>query len=191
MRQVLTVLVFALGLGLFAAGCDSGPTAPGTQSASVPDASEKSARAPTQGPTMSPENFVAPLSGNEVVPSSVDTEARGLAKLMLNAATDQLQFRLNVANIEDIIGAHIHAGGPDENGPIVVPLFGNPFVEEPVSVNGTLVEGTATVADLSGPNWDEFEEMMRSGNTYVQIHTVDNPGGEIRGQLDRGNGVAR
>lgn len=140
---------------------------------------------------MSPENFIAPLSGNEVVPSSVDTDARGLAKLMLNAATDQLQFRLNVANIEDIIGAHIHAGGPDENGPIVVPLFGNPFVEEPVSVNGTLVEGTATVADLSGSNWDEFEEMMRSGNTYVQIHTVDNPGGEIRGQLDRGNGVAR
>ena len=136
------------------------------------------------------QNFAAELSGDEVVPP-VETDARGLAKFQLNKAGDELSFRLNVANIENVIGAHIHSAPSGENGPIVVFLFGNPLTDA-VTLNGTLAEGTITSSDVVGPlagDFDALLEAMKNGNTYVQVHTVENRPGEIRGQIDHGNAV--
>jgi hypothetical protein len=55
-----------------------------------------------------------------------------------------------------------------------------------VTVNGTLVEGVAMAGDVSGPlagDLDALVEAMRSGNTYVNVHTVRFRPGEIRGQI--------
>lgn len=95
-----------------------------------------------------------------------------------------MSFKLNVANIEDVTGAHMHKAPEGENGPIVVFLFGDPFTD-PVTVNGTLAEGTITETDVLDPmeDLDDLLEAMRKGNTYVQVHTQANPPGEIRGQI--------
>jgi hypothetical protein len=56
-----------------------------------------------------------------------------------------------------------------------------------VTVNGILVEGTATAADVSGPlagDLDALIAAMRAGDTYVNVHTVEFRPGEIRGQID-------
>lgn len=138
--------------------------------------------------------FVAPLSGDEEVPP-VDTNATGFAYFQLED-NDELDFTLIVANIENITQAHIHCGAAGINGPVVAFLFG----PDPagVTVNGILSEGTITAADIiSRPdspecpdgvaNFDDLIAKMRSGDTYANVHTLDNPGGEIRGQI-RGAG---
>lgn len=129
-------------------------------------------------------NFRTHLSGDEVVPP-VDTNAQGQAKFRLNKARDELSFKLNVANIDDVIGAHIHMAATGENGGIVVFLFGEPFAD-PVTVNGTLAEGTITASDVIGAIAGDFEALltaMAEGNAYVQVHTLANVPGEIRGQI--------
>lgn len=127
-------------------------------------------------------NFRAHLSGDGVVPP-VDTDAQGQAMFRLNAAGDALHFALNVANIEDVIGAHIHNAPAGENGPIVAFLYGDPFAEA-VSPDGRFVTGTITAADVIGlTGLDALLREMRAGNSYVQVHTLANPPGEIRGQI--------
>lgn len=139
-------------------------------------------------------NMTTPLSGAAEVPA-VDTQARGVAIIKLDNKGD-LTYKLNVANIENVLQAHIHLGQPDENGPVVAFLYpdGPPPVLIPGRFGGTLAAGTITDADLVGPlaggTIDDLLDQIRAGNAYVNVHTQQNPGGEIRGQIpgDRGPG---
>lgn len=137
-------------------------------------------------------NFTAPLSPDNEVPPVEDTNATGVAKFKLNKDGDALAFKLNVANIEDITQAHIHCGPADDNGPVTVFLFG--FADPSVTVNGTLSQGVITAADVIArpdsdvcpggiSDFDDLLQQMIDGNTYVNVHTEENPGGEIRGQI--------
>jgi hypothetical protein len=125
-------------------------------------------------------NFAAPMSGDEEVPP-VETQARGVAKFKLRE--EGLVFKVNVANIEDVVASHIHCGAVGVNGPIGVTLFAG----GPVSVNGTLAKGVITAPDEGNEcGWTDLEAVvaaLESGDTYVNVHTVANPGGEIRGQV--------
>lgn len=137
------------------------------------------------------KNFVAVLSGGEEVPA-VDTNARGLAKFQLSADGTEMSFKLIVANIKGVAQAHIHCGPAGENGPVVVFLFG--FVQGGVDFNGVLSEGTFSEENIIGRPANDicpgglstFADLLRhigNGNAYVNAHTVENPGGEIRGQM--------
>jgi CHRD domain len=125
-------------------------------------------------------NFVASLSGDEEVPP-VETQGTGVAKFKLRE--EGLVFKVNVANIEDAVASHIHCGAVGVNGPVGVTLFAG----GPVSVNGTLAEGVITAPDEDNEcGWTDLETVvaaLESGDTYVNVHTVANPGGEIRGQV--------
>jgi hypothetical protein len=141
------------------------------------------------------DNFVAKLSGDEEVPAR-DTRAVGVAKFKLSDDGTALQFKVNVANIENVFAAHIHCGAVGVNGPVGVTLFAG----APASgrVNGTLAEGTITAPDPgNGCGWADLAAVLaaiNSGSTYVNVHTNDGvappntgpgdfPGGEIRGQI--------
>ena len=132
-----------------------------------------------------PSTFHAILEGEEEVPP-VDSDAKGAAIFRTSNDGTELHYRLIVANIEDVTAAHIHLAPRGENGDIVAFLF-NP--EEPTEgrTNGVLAEGTITSADLVGPlegsTLSELIDEMEAGNTYVNVHTVDHPSGEIRGQI--------
>ena len=141
------------------------------------------------------ENFVARLSGGQEVPAR-DTQARGVATFKLSADGTALTFKLNVANLDNVVAAHIHCGGVGVNGPVGVTLFmGAPGGGR---VDGTLAEGTITAPDAGNLcGWADLAAVlaaMGSGNTYVNVHTNDGvdppntgpgdfPGGEIRGQV--------
>jgi hypothetical protein len=133
-----------------------------------------------------PENFRTHMRGRDQV-APVDTLAQGQAIFKLSADGTELEFKIIVANILNVIGAHIHLAPPGDNGPIVLPLLGNPFIPDPgVTLSGILVEGTATAADVSGPlagDLDALVAAMEAGDTYVNVHTVQNRPGEIRGQI--------
>ena len=136
------------------------------------------------------KNFVAHLSGDEEVPP-VDTSAQGQAIFHL-FDTEELLYKLIVANIEGVTQAHIHCGVEGVNGPVVVFLFG--LIPDGVDANGVLAQGTLTNSDViprpdsalcpgGVANFDQLIAKMRSGETYANVHTLANPGGEIRGQI--------
>jgi glucose/arabinose dehydrogenase len=127
-------------------------------------------------------NFRAHLSGDEEVPP-VDTRAQGQATFELNDQATELDFKLNVANIDDVVASHIHCAPAGVNGPIGVTLFSG----GPTSRNGTLAEGTVDSPDPGNAcGWTSLAEVqsaMRNGFTYVNVHTLAHPPGEIRGPI--------
>jgi CHRD domain len=146
-------------------------------------------------PVVAGDNFVATLSGGQEVPAR-DTQAVGVATFKLREDGTALEFKLNVANLDNAVAAHIHCGAVGVNGPVGVTLF----MGAPAGgvVNGTLAEGTITAPDLGNAcGWADLAAVLaalRSGATYVNVHTNDGvappntgpgdfPGGEIRGQV--------
>jgi hypothetical protein len=141
------------------------------------------------------DNFVATLSGDQEVPAR-DTQAVGVATFKLRDDGTALAFKLNVANLDNAVAAHIHCGAVGVNGPVGVTLFmGSPAGGR---VNGTLAQGTITAPDAGNLcGWTDLAAVlaaMGSGATYVNVHTNDGvpptdtgpgdfPGGEIRGQV--------
>jgi hypothetical protein len=134
------------------------------------------------------ENYFARLSGGEEVPA-VETNARGVAIFQLSKDGLSLKFKLIAANIENVSQAHIHLAPAGANGPVVAWLYPDapPAQLIPGRFNGVLAEGIITANDLVGPlagqSLDALIEAMLEGNAYVNVHTSQFPGGEIRGQI--------
>ena len=124
------------------------------------------------------------LAGRNEVPAVV-TGAQGEAKFKISDDGLSIEYKLIVANIEDVEQAHIHLAPAGVNGPVVAFLFG--FVAGGVDVNGELASGTIVAGDLVGPlagrPLSELITAIESGGAYVNVHTVAHKGGEIRGQL--------
>ena len=122
-----------------------------------------------------PERFVAFLSGaNE--PTAIATAAQGLATLTING--NLVSYRVELSNIDSAFLAHVHHGVAGVNGPVRVNLYIPPRPSEGLDFSGVMVEDTITVAD-------SVLAFIRGGETYVNVHTKVNTGGEIRGQLFR------
>lgn len=128
--------------------------------------------------------FKAKLSGKQVVPP-IATKASGEAVFKLSKNGKELGYILKVRNIDNVILAHIHAGKKGENGAPVVPLFGDQTKEGRFS--GVLSKGTITDKDLvgvlAGKTVADLVKMIKDGDAYVNVHTVKNRAGEIRGQI--------
>lgn len=131
-----------------------------------------------------PKNYRTHLAGQNEVPP-VRTLAVGEAVFQLNDTGDSLRYKLNVANIDDVRASHIHVAAEGVNGPVAVFLFAGPPI--PGRTQGTLAQGVITAANLIGPlqggTLGDLIEEIEAGNTYVNVHTDANPGGEIRGQI--------
>jgi hypothetical protein len=133
-------------------------------------------------------NFIAPLSGSDEVPA-VETQARGVAIFHYDPDSGELQYRLIVSNIENVLMSHIHLAPKGANGSIVVWLYPSspPAQLIPGRFQGTLAQGTITDADLTGPlsgsTVADLVQEMENGNTYVNVHTTQHPSGEVRGQI--------
>lgn len=158
-------------------------------------------------------NLGTHLTGDEEVlasePHPSVSKAQGQAIFRVNANGTSVNFRLIAANIENIIMAHIHCGRPGENGPIrmwlhpVIGASGAPLDAGGGRFSGVLASGTFSPVGQICPAANVGQDMplldaMRAGLTYVNVHTNDGvdpgntgpgdfPGGEIRGQIDRGN----
>ncbi|MCH7662170.1 MAG: CHRD domain-containing protein [Euryarchaeota archaeon] len=138
-----------------------------------------------------PSSFSTDLSGDAEVPP-VETNASGWASFELSEDGSEVHFEVYIDCIRNVNQGHIHLGGEDENGPVVVWLYPQE-TQEPETIEGlqrefTLAEGTLTEEDLVGPfegeSLDALAEAMEAGETYVNIHSEQNPDGEIRGQIE-------
>ena len=141
--------------------------------------------------------FLAHLSSEDEVPAN-DSLAVGNAVFHLNDDESALEYKLIVANIDNVVAAHIHLGPEGVNGPVVAFLYG-PAGPGGGRVQGAIGSGTITAANLTGPLTGQplsaLLTAIRTGNAYVNVHTNDGdpltpagpgdlPAGEIRGQMD-------
>ena len=133
-------------------------------------------------------NFRAHLNGAAEL-HDVDTQAQGQAIFQLSKDGSSLHYKLIAANIEDILQSHIHLAPEDQNGSVVAFLYpsGPPAQLIPGRFSGVLAEGDITADDLRGPlagmSLADLLAEMAAGNTYVNVHTLAYPPGEIRGQI--------
>jgi hypothetical protein len=135
------------------------------------------------------KHYHATLSGDEEVPPT-GSLARGTAQFKLSEDGLSVSYRLHVANLEDLTMAHIHLAPAGSNGGVVVWLY--PSAPPPVLIDGTtsgiLAEGTFTAANLvgalAGMTIADLIDEIESDNAYVNVHTVEFGGGEIRGQVE-------
>jgi hypothetical protein len=132
--------------------------------------------------------FIAPASGSQEVPA-VDTDARGLGIFRVSRDGGSMHFAVIANRIDDVIMAHLHIGAPGTNGPIAVWLYPDepPPALIPGTFQGVLASGVLTddhvIAASGVASLDELVDEIRAGNVYLNIHTLDNPAGEVRGQL--------
>jgi len=143
-----------------------------------------------------PVTFVGNLTGaNEVPP--VPSSATGLATVVLDAAAQTLQINATFSGLtSNTNAAHIHCCAPlgtNAGVATTVPAFpGFPLgvtsgtfssavfdLTQPTIYNPAFVtlQGGLTQAEAA------LIAGILNGTTYLNIHTVNFPGGEIRGQL--------
>ncbi|MBA3750860.1 MAG: CHRD domain-containing protein, partial [Nitrosopumilus sp.] len=73
-----------------------------------------------------------------------------------------------------------------ENGLIVFALFRPDAPVDQISENETITEDEF-VGSLKGKSMSDLITAMSNGSIYANIHTQDNPNGEIRGQIMSSN----
>jgi CHRD domain-containing protein len=118
----------------------------------------------------------ADLVGANEVPAR-NTAASGTAGITFDGTT--VSYSVELHNINNVLFGHIHSGAAGANGPVRVFLYPGPVV---ASVDGILVQGTFTAANVTGVTFEQLIEQMRAGTAYVNFHTTQYPGGEVRGQ---------
>jgi len=122
----------------------------------------------------------AMLAGHQEAPA-VTTTASGSATVTLNAAQTEIAVELAVSGLTGITAANIHVGAPGANGPVIFPMASTSFTS-PLTV--TLTEADLTVQAEQGVNTlTDAVNALLTVNTYVNVPTTANPGGEIRGQI--------
>lgn len=134
------------------------------------------------------EFFQADLAGaNEVPPR--DTGATGVCGFVVTG--NRVDFSITTSGLTSgVVGAHIHLAPAGSNGPVRVPFI-NPNLAGTNTVTpfaapsgGILMENSFGASDVTGGlSLDDILSAMRSGGAYCNIHTVNFPGGEIRGQI--------
>lgn len=142
------------------------------------------------------KKFKEDLSGYQEVPA-LSTPGGGQFRATINRAETEIAYELTFGNLEsDATQAHIHFENATNNGPIVVFLCTNlgngPVGTQGCPAAGGTITGTIRAADvgagaagagIAAGELDEFIAALRSGATYVNVHSMDRPGGEIRAQL--------
>ena len=138
--------------------------------------------------------YSAQLSGDQEVPPVQTTNATGSAdfRIPLSAiSTPQaaIDYTVNATGIQSVTAAHIHMGQIGENGDIVVTLCKAETCTSDASGSLSLT-GTFNATNLEGPmagkQIEDLANEMTNGGTYVNVHTEQNPNGEIRGQITGG-----
>lgn len=135
--------------------------------------------------------FSAPIiDGTQEVPAN-GSQAYGSASFTLDDQTWLLTGSMTTTGLpyrtptgaQNVTGAHIHSPGPvGINGPVVFNLITNAIGGTPVDLPGgiTLYAWSGTL----GGNQPQILADLIAGNSYINVHSVAFPGGEIRGQIE-------
>ena len=129
----------------------------------------------------------------------------GTAVFVINDAMTSMTFSATINNIDftglqtpndsndNLVAAHIHAPGPPgTSGPVVWGFFGSPFndnnpndvVNTPFATGvGGTISGKWDALEGNGTNFNAQVNNILNGLAYINFHTSQFTGGELRGQI--------
>ena len=110
--------------------------------------------------------MTVPLSGSQEVPP---VNASGSATGTITVAADKsVTAKITTQGVNGV-AAHIHEGAAGANGPVIVPL-------DKTADNEWSSKPGAKLTDAQ-------YEAYKAGRLYFNVHTPQNKGGEVRGQI--------
>ena len=121
-------------------------------------------------------------------PGGVTSNGTGTADYTVDGGTVSYTVTFSGLNA-NASNAHIHVGPAGVNGAVTVP-----FTQLVPHANAGTFSGTFTAANVAAAStpdggigvdagdYNGLLQLMRAGETYTNIHTTANQGGEIRGQ---------
>jgi CHRD domain len=117
------------------------------------------------------QSYKSDLKATSEVPPTT-SQGTGSLTATFDTASKKLSWKGTVSGLSgNATAAHFHGPAePGKNAGVMVPAPG---------VTTGSFEGTATLTD------DQAKALM-NGQTYFNVHTAANPGGEVRGQVVKG-----
>jgi hypothetical protein len=117
--------------------------------------------------------LTADLKASSEVPAKA-SDGTGTLTATLNTGTNELTYHVEFSGLTGpAAAAHFHGpAAPGANAGPQVAVKTSPIVSP--------IDGTATLTPAQ-------EKDLLAGKWYFNIHTAANPGGEIRGQVMKGN----
>jgi hypothetical protein len=148
--------------------------------------------------------YTARLAGfNEIGPINNNSGAiltDGTGRLQLEVGPSSVAYTLTYSNLtSNVLQSHIHFGKRHDAGGIMVFLCTNlgngPAGTPACPASGGTVTGTLTAAsvvaiptqNVTAGNFNALLAALRSNTAYVNVHSANFPGGEIRGQVRSDN----
>lgn len=167
----LVVIISIVCLGLIT-GCGDTDTEETSDMEITPEAQQQDRN--TRGSDNAMEEvqtFEASLNGSNQVPEDVNTDASGNATVTFQG--DSIRIEGEFSNLSsEYMASHIHIGAEGENGDPIQPL--DPDVGD----------------DKTSGTWDATYQLdeshisaLKSDSLYINVHSSEFTGGEIRGQL--------
>jgi hypothetical protein len=140
------------------------------------------------------ERFSASLSGDNEVPP---INSAGTGNFQMTIQPSGISFSLSFSDLSSNLSvAHLHFAPSKVAGGVMIFLCGGGNQPAcPAATSGNIT-GTITAANVTGPtgqgiapgDLDSALEAVRQGLSYANMHTTTFPGGEIRGNVQRGGG---
>lgn len=122
-------------------------------------------------------HFEASFSGSqETTPNTL--KGGGTAVVVLNKGRGQIDYWITYRGLSDSATAgHFHTGAVGIAGPFVRGLITGK------APNSNTLNGSWKFTDGTQPLTNALIDSLIAGHMYLNFHTAQNPGGEIRGQL--------
>jgi len=121
------------------------------------------------GHSAGPMQLGAKLNSKQEVPNPRGEPIRAGGSFSATLTGTTLTWKLTFSHLSGAAtAAHIHSGPKRKSGPVIVPLCG------PCAASSA-----GKVKNLSAA----VVKALKGNDTYVNVHTAKNAGGEIRGQV--------
>lgn len=168
------IIVAVIGIGLVSA-CGEGENNESAETEDMevtPQTQQQDKNTRNSDAAMEEEQtFEVSLDGSNQVPEGVDTDASG--NVTVTVRGDSIHVKGEFSDLSsEYMASHIHIGSEDENGDPIQPL--DPELGE----------------DKTSGTWDDTYQLdeehlsaLQSDSLYINVHSSEFTGGEIRGQI--------